>query len=495
MNDKDGITQEDLAKMSDKKGVSESGSSKAVSSSAWIALGIISGLALATMYGETMVLPAIPDFIKDFGISYNTSSWILSSYLIAGAVMTPIAGKLSDIYGKKKILLIIMMIYSAGILAGGFANSFWFMILARIAQGVGMSMFPIGFGIVRDIFPTEKLAMAQGIFTSTFFGGAVVGLIAGAKIILDYGWHATFFSVFPIAVGLAVIMSRFIRIKDSQQEIRSTIDIKGAIALSVTVILFLMGVSYLQEISLGNFKSIEFFVAAAVSMIIFVNIEKRVPHPLIDLKLLANKVLLPSNVIIMTVGASTFMVYQTIPILMRSPQPFGFGGDPVSIADVQLPFMIVSLVVSAASGFFLSKIGNLRLTTLGTIICTIGFFSILAFHSTEFMITLTLTLISVGLSFSIVGAFNIVLVLSPQKEEGISLGMTVLLALVGNSIGPSLAGMYQQMNQGTIPQVTGTFPTYQAYNEIFLSAALISVLSVILVTILRKSIKTKITTT
>lgn len=73
-----------------------------VSSSAWLSLAIVSGLALVTMYGETMVLPAIPDFIKDFGITYNISSWILSSYLIAGAVMTPIAGKLSDVYGKKR---------------------------------------------------------------------------------------------------------------------------------------------------------------------------------------------------------------------------------------------------------------------------------------------------------------------------------------------------------------------------------------------------------
>src|SRR5574338_623965 len=156
-----------------------------VSSSAWLALAIISSLALVTMYGETMVLPAIPNFIKDFGVSYNTASWILSSYLIAGAVMTPIAGKLSDVYGKKKILLIVMMIYSAGILGGGFANSFGTMVFARIAQGV---------------------------FTSTFFGGSVVGLIVGARIISSYGWHATFFSVFPIALILAVIMSKLIRI-------------------------------------------------------------------------------------------------------------------------------------------------------------------------------------------------------------------------------------------------------------------------------------------
>src|ERR1051326_3534277 len=100
---------------------------------AWMSLAILGSALLIAMYGETMLLPAIPDIIKEFNISYNTSSWILSSYLIAGAVATPIAGKLSDVYGKKKILLIVMMIYSAGILGGGFANSFDSMILARIA--------------------------------------------------------------------------------------------------------------------------------------------------------------------------------------------------------------------------------------------------------------------------------------------------------------------------------------------------------------------------
>jgi MFS family permease len=462
-----------------------------VNSSSWISLAIISSLALMTMYGETMVLPAITDFIKDFGISYNTSSWILSSYLIAGAVMTPIAGKLSDTYGKKKILLIIMLIYSTGILAGGFANSFWFMMFARILQGVGMSMFPIGFGIVRDIFPMNKLAMAQGVFTSTFFGGAVIGLLVGANILLNYSWHTTFFSVFPIAITLTVIMAKFIHVeKNTEQDNMSTkIDLKGVISLSVTVISFLMGLSYLQEIISGNLIFLAFFVGSALSTILFIRVEKRTSDPLIDFKLLFNKVLLPSNIIISAVGISTFMVYQTIPILIRSPKPLGFGGDPISIASVQLPFMIISLVVSVASGFFLSKIGNFKLTFLGTLICTIGFFSILIFHSTEFMISVTLGIISVGLSFSIVGAFNIVLIFSPQKASGTSLGMTVLLALIGNSIGPSLAGMYLQINQGTISKITGSFPTGLAYNEIFITATIISVMSILLVIFLRASIK------
>lgn len=462
-----------------------------ISSSAWLALAIISSLALVTMYGETMVLPAIPNFIKDFGVSYNTSSWILSSYLIAGAVMTPIAGKLSDVYGKKKILLIVMMIYSAGILGGGFANSFGTMVFARIAQGVGISMFPIAFGIVRDIFPIKKLAIAQGIFTSTFFGGSVVGLLVGARIISSYGWHATFFSVFPIAIMLAMVMAKLIRIPTSEDPAYPHgLDIKGAIALSVTVILFLMGVSYIEEIALGGINSLIFFAGSTASVIVFVIIEKRTPHPLVDFKVLANKILLPTNVILMIVGVSTFMVYQTIPILVQSPRPLGFGGDAISTANVQLPFMIISLLVSAASGFIVSRVGNFRLTALGTVVCTMGFFGLVAFHSTEFMISAALGVISIGLSFAFVGGFNIILVSSPHKVEGISLGMSVLLILVGQSLGPSVAGMFQQMYSQTIPNVQGAFPSALSYMQIFSSAGILSLVSVVLVVLLRSKVKT-----
>src|SRR3989475_10342769 len=180
-----------------------------ISRSSWRTLAILSCLGLIAMYGETMVLPAIPDFIRDFNISYSTSSWILSSYLIAGAVMTPIAGKLSDIYGRKKILLVIMGVYCSGILAAGFANSIEFMLATRIAQGIVVSIFPVSFGIIRDVFPMKKLAVAQSVFTSTFSGGSVIGLLVGSGIIQNYGWHATFFSILPASIVLTLVISRF----------------------------------------------------------------------------------------------------------------------------------------------------------------------------------------------------------------------------------------------------------------------------------------------
>jgi len=145
-------------------------SSPAISRSAWITLVVISSVGLIPMYGETVIIPAIPDFIKEFGITYTTSSWILAAFLIAGAVMTPIAGKLSDIYGKKKIVLIIMCIYTIGVALGGFSSNISFLIIARILQGIGISMFPIAFGLLKLQFPKEKLSIAQGIFTGAIYG-------------------------------------------------------------------------------------------------------------------------------------------------------------------------------------------------------------------------------------------------------------------------------------------------------------------------------------
>jgi MFS family permease len=480
-----------------------------INRSAWTTLAILSCLGLITMYGETMVLPAIPDFIRDFNISYSTSSWILSSYLIAGAVMTPIAGRLSDIYGRKKILLIVMAVYSTGILAGGFANSIEFMLAARAAQGVGMSMFPIAFGIIREILPEKKLAIGQTIFSSTFSGGAVVGLMVGAAIIQNFGWQATFFSIFPIAVILGLVIKKIIHVRDpstlearveeggvrgrEREEVRNdensssstntqTIDVKGTLALAVTIISFLAGISFLESNGANTgFQIAALFSIAAVSLAVFIVIEKKVSSPLVDLKLMTHKMILPATIILMMVFLCMFMVYQTIPILVRSPQPLGFGGDAVVTASVQLPFMIVLLIGTVMSGFILNKVGNTRLTLLGTIISAIGFFSLLLFHSTEFMVSVTLTIISAGLSLSITGGFNVVLLSAPIQMTGIALGMALLLNLVGMSIGPSIAAMFQQMYQGTVEGVAGEqFPTQDAYNLIFLTAALISLASIAL---------------
>lgn len=501
---------------------------------AWKMLAILSCIATMVMYAETMLIPAIPDLIKDFHVSYSMSSWILTAYLIAGAVMTPIAGKLSDIYGRKKILLIIMVIYAIGVSMAGFASDIYFMIFARAIQGIGMSMFPIAFGMIRDQFPREKISIGQGVITSMFASGAVIGLTVGAIIVQDYGWQNTFFTIIPIAIALLLIIWRFIHVIDSRDEDQSQkqsrilegdnisktgnrddnatlskasnqIDIKGAIALAIAVASFLLVLtlietsgSNIEAASGGNNNQpsnvnssaqvLPFLIIGIVSFVFFVIIERREKYPLVDFKLMLNKSILPANLIIMLIGFSMFMVFQTIPILVRNPEPIGFGEDAISAGKVQLPFAIVLLIFGPTSGFIVSKLGSLKPIIFGTFITTAGFIGLLMFHSTELLVSANLGILSTGLSLSSVGAMNVIILSTPRQFSGISLGMSSLMRIVGASIGPALAGMYMQTNQ-TLFNVDGImsyFPSSMSFDLIFLSAVIVSVISIALAIILRQ---------
>src|SRR5215213_6524526 len=178
---------------------------------AWFILGILSSTLLVVFFSETMLLPAIPEIMQDFSISYGTAAWIFSSYLIVAAVMTPIAGKMSDLYGKKKVLLVLLTIYTAGIIAGGFADNISFLLASRIIQGVGLAAVPAAFSLLRDTFPPAKLAIAVGVFGSMYSAGSVVGLLAGATIIQSFGWHFTFFSIVPFAATVTIVIAKFVK--------------------------------------------------------------------------------------------------------------------------------------------------------------------------------------------------------------------------------------------------------------------------------------------
>jgi MFS family permease len=164
--------------------------------------------------------------------------------------------------------------------------------------------------------------------------------------------------------------------------------------------------------------------------------------------------------------------------MVRSPSPFGFGGNAIAVASVQLPFMIVLLIGTIMSGYILNKVKNTKLMLLGATISAIGFFVVLIFHSTENMVSIGLTVLAAGLSLSITGAFNVILLSVPMQMTGIALGMTLLLNLVGMSVGPALSGVFQEAYKGTAPGVQGFFPTDQAYNLILITAALVSLASV-----------------
>jgi MFS family permease len=478
-----------------------------------MSLAILGSALLIAMYGETMLLPAIPDIIQEFNITYNTSSWILSAYLIAGAVATPLGGKLSDISGRKKMVMIILIVYIVGLTLGGISTNITFLIVARVIQGIGIAMFPIAFGIIRDQFPIDKLAIGVGVFSSMFAAGSVVGLALGASIIENFGWRTTFFSVVFVAIGLWFIIRRYIDDKreaasltDSSEQVysnshenkmgvpneqptkdknRKNIDLKGTVTLAVTVISLLMVLSYSQTNNNGNYQIAIFLLVGIISLILFVIVEKKSKSPLVNFQLMTNKTILSANIILVIAFLSMFTIFQTVPVLVRSPQPFGFGESVITTANIQLPFMIVFLLFAPSSGFIVSKLGNVKPTIIGSIVSALGFSSLFLFHSNGILVSTNLAIIAGGLSLMQVGGFDIILQSTPRKFSGISLGMTVLFNLVGGSVGPAIAGIYMQTNQVLIKNV-GSYPSPESYNLIFLTIALASLIPIALSIYIKK---------
>jgi MFS family permease len=166
--------------------------------STWKLLLILSSISIIVMYVETMLLPAIPDIIREFDISYGVSSWVFASFIISALISTTIVSKLSDIYGRKLILLIVLTIYLMGIVGGSLSNSIFWLIVFRIIQGIGMSMFPLVFAIVQTQFPKDKIAVGQGTLASMFAFGGVLGLMVGGNITHNFGWHMTFLLYFHL---------------------------------------------------------------------------------------------------------------------------------------------------------------------------------------------------------------------------------------------------------------------------------------------------------
>ena len=481
-----------------------------ISPYAWKILSLLGIIAIMVMYAETMLIPAIPDIIKDFNISFGTSSWILTAYLVSGAVMTPICASLSDIYGKKKILLIVVFIYSIGTITAYFVSDILTFLIARSIQGIGISMFPIAFSIIRDIFPREKISIGQGVITSMFATGAAVGFSVGGLIVHNYGWHFTFLTLIPPTIFFILLVWKYIDnrkiteykrynhdiYKDGNENLSTKIDVKGALSLSVSISCFLLALT-LFENNLSDSKIhgiiVILFTISVFSLVLFIIIERRTDQPLIHFKLFTNKTILSANLIILIIGFTHFMIFQSIPLLARNPEPLGFGLDAASTGNIQIPFAIILALFGPASGIIISRMGSLKPIILGTIIISISFSFMLFVHTNEFYISTALAVFAIGLSFTAIGATNIIILSTPSNYIGTSTGLSVLIRILGSSMGPIIAALYMQFTQSRIAMNESYFyPSAFSFDLIFLTAMIASICSIFLAFYLKKITNEKV---
>lgn len=498
-------------KGSDAKSAAES---VKIPSSAWRTCLFLSASVIVVLFVHTSLSPALPLFVSEFEITYNLASWTLTAYMISGAVMTIIIGRLADLFGSRKMLLIELGCFAVGTALAGFAQDFYSLLIIRALQGVAVANTPLALKIIREEFPPEKFSIGASIIIASFSGGMVVGLVLGAQIVGELGWRDVFFISAPIAFGLLVIAWRYIgkrsprdlmakaapRMPEPDKEVvaegpealkkkEKGIDVKGAIALAVSLTSFLLAITFAGTIPTTTTEFAVFLAIGIVTLVVFFIVERRSRYPLVNLKLMFGKLMITGNIIFLLAGVLEYLIFQATPTLATAPEPSGFG-LPVSASGlIQLPYAAMVIIFGLFAGIYISKKGPLRLLIPGLVIGVASVALLAAFHATFLGTAIALAILGIGFTL-VVTAANITMITSnPAHYTGLISSTTTDMRVIGGAIGPIIAGTFMAIF--VVPYEIGGeveyYPSPTAFNIIFIVALLVALAQGVLVLMFRRN--------
>jgi EmrB/QacA subfamily drug resistance transporter len=433
------------------------------------------GVALLLNYVETMILPGILTIQTYFSTTVSDVSWITSAFLIVGSAVSPLFGKLGDSYGKKKMFLIALVFYTAGVGAAGFSPSIYFLIGARAVQGVGFAIVPLALAIIAETFPNERIATAQGVVSATFAIGAAAGLILGAYIVQDFGWQWAFHSAFILSVILFVVIWRFL-----PQGHTGT----GRKVGYETVVLLMAGVSlvlfYLSEGPYEGWYSPWWLGALALGLALtagFFVLEARKSNPLIQLSLLRIRNVLVANGIGIISGIGMFMLFYAVVYYAEDPVPLGLGLDVIAAGLTIGPAAIAMLVAGPVIGRLVTHYGPKPAMIVGGMIGIAGFGLFLFNRSTTTDVAIATAVSMIGAVAIIIPIVNMVSVSLPRETVATGLGLNTMLRNMGGAIGPVVATTIMSIYTTVVDiphqtalgvvQIPVAFPNATAFDYVF----------------------------
>ncbi len=452
---------------------------------AYSVLGILVGLIVLVMYIEGMLTPSLPSIEVAFNITPAQASLILSMYMVGGVAITPIVGKLGDIYGKKRILTVMLSIYVVAVAITGFSPTFWVMIASRTVQGVGLSVMPLGFSLVREEFPKELVPKAQALISAMFGVGFAISIPLGSLISNDFGWRWTYHSAIPFLVVLVIVS--FLVIKESRfRKPNVKIDYVGAALLSSVLSMFVMSLS---EGSTWGWTSIYTLglvgagVIALVPLLLYeLRYTRRGGEAIVNFRLLAMRNVFVANIILAIAGIGQFLAMQALTYRFI----YGFNESIFHTGLSMVPFAIGIFVFGPITGSLVTKVGVKPLAIVGTLVSAAGFLMQGMLPGYNEMLAYEF-ITGAGLSMINGTLINFVVLTVNPREMGLATALNSTFRFLGSSIGAPIAGSLLA-TYSTLVQVPGpngpeilTVPKEIAFTYIFVIAAIVFLAATILI--------------
>lgn len=434
----------------------------------------------------------------------------MSVYMISGAVMTILIGKFSDVFGARKMLVLMMIIYTASTALAGFSQDINTLLAIRAIQGIAIANTPIGLKIIRDQFPRGKFSVGQSIVTSAYSAGMALGVVLGPSLVETTGWQTIFFMCTPIAALLLFLTWRVLPIDEatkitsnivhkqdtvggldrSNGKKRISVDIKGIITMTVSLVSFLIAITNSGSLPDNLIGFVIPLIIGAVSLIIFLRVEKKAKDPLVPLKLLMQPAIFAGNISMLMFGIVQYIIITAVPQIGAAPAGSGLGLEANNVGLLQLPLSLAVLIFGPVFGILMAKRHSLNIKLLipSMVIMAVSFVLVALFQSTASGIAGSLFLFGIGAALLPITLINIIISLTPRELTGISSAATSDMRIIGGAIGPVIATVIMSsiLVSIEVDGNVGEYPSPTAFNIVFLVGLALSIASTILVTAMSK---------
>jgi EmrB/QacA subfamily drug resistance transporter len=388
---------------------------------------------------QSLVVPALPTLQHDLHTTPTGVTWIFTAYLLAASVATPIAGRLGDMFGKKRTLVVVLAGLGMGTLLAAVATTLPVMIGARTIQGLGGAIFPLAFGIVRDEFPHERVAGGIALISGLLGIGGGLGIVLAGPILAHLNYHWLFW--IPFGVILLTALATMLIIPESPVRAPGTVNWVGAMLLSLWLICLLVSISEAPTWGWLSTRTLGLFGAAVVLAVAWVRAETRSPSPLVDMQMMRLRGVWTTNLAGFLIGFGMYSAFVLIPQFVQTPTSNGYGfGSSVTQAGLFLiPSTMMMLIAAPLSGRLSGRFGSKVPLTLGAAITMLAFVLLAVAHSEHWQVYLASLLLGVGVGFAFASMSNLIVEAVRPDQTGVATGMNAVTRTVGGAVGGQVA--------------------------------------------------------
>jgi EmrB/QacA subfamily drug resistance transporter len=397
------------------------------------ALLALAGVSYALL--QSLVLPALPDIQHALHTSVNAVSWVLTAYLLSASIATPVIGRLGDMYGKKRLLVVVLVVLCVATTVSALATSFAIMLVGRVVQGAAGGIFPLAFGIIRDEFPHDRVAGAVGIMSALLGVGGGAGVVLAGPIVQNLSIHYLFWAPLIVLVPATIAVHLFV--PESPVLVPDRVNWAGAALMSGGLVAVLLAVSEAPVWHWLSAKTLVLLGVGAVLLVAWVQNESRSDHPLVDMRMMRIRGVWTTNAVALLLGFGMYASFLLLPEFVETPTRAGYGfGSSVTGAGLFLaPATLAMLIAGAQTGTLEKRFGSKPPLLVGAAV-TSACYVLLALSGTEqWEIYVAALLLGTGIGLAFAAMVNLIIENVGPAETGVATGMNTVTRTVGGAFG------------------------------------------------------------